>query len=177
MIAEGPIVTMAASFASSFGIFNVWIIFFLALFGTMLGDVFWYALGRFGRKSVIEKYVNKNFSETKTAKRLERLLEDNYFKAILLIKLVPPLPVPGLILTGVTRMKFKKFIFASGIISLIYCIVFVVLGYFFGRFIDTFRFGKLEIIIGISVALIVAFLFYKKYSSKVYKGIENIEKN
>ncbi len=173
MLIEGPIVTMAAAFAASFDVFNIYVIFVLSFFGNLIGDMFWYFLGKSGRKSIIDKYLEKREIKSRAIRRIEKLLDENYFKALLLIKIVPSLPVPGLIFTGMSRLKLKKMIFATITINLIYCSSFVVIGYYFGSLIRSHLLDVkiFEIVVISIVVVVVAILFYRKYSSKFYNNL------
>ena len=179
MLAEGPIVTSAAAFMASFHIFNIYLVFALSFLGNQTGDLLFYFLGRFGRKSMIDRYMEKKKVSLRTVSRIEKMLEDNYFRALLVIKLVPSLPIPGLIFSGAGRLKLKKFLFASIVINLFYCLAFTLLGYYsgfiFGRYVLNAR--RLEIFIGVAVIIAVAIWVYRKYSSGFYKEIGEMEKN
>lgn len=170
---EGPIAITAAALAASFGIFNIYFILVLSFFACIAGDLFWYLLGKFWRESIIDRHFSK-IMKGKMMKKVKKLLEKHYFKAILLIKLVPPLPVPGLIFAGADELKFRKFILASAIVNFVSCIVFAALGYYFGMFINKFFFGGIQLVIAgvlISGALVMV---YKKNSHKIYRKIHRI---
>ncbi len=168
ILALGPVAVSAAAFASSFGIFNIFIVFILAFVGTSLGDFFWYSIGEFGRVSFIDRYF-KRLMKNKTLVKIEKLLEKNSFKAILLIKLVPPLPVPGLIFAGMDKLRLRKFLFASLAINFISSIVFVLLGYYFGVVIGKLLFSPLEISLGFLTIFSLMFVYRRRYSFRFYR--------
>lgn len=173
MLLEGPIVTAAASFAASLGVFNIYLIFVLSFFGDFIGDIILYYIGRFGRKSVIDRYLAKHHIGRKIVLKIEKLLSENSFKALLLIKVVPPLPIPGLVLTGVSRLNIKKFLFASVIINIFYSLIFVLVGYYSGVLVRRYLISarSIEAIVAALAVLVVLILFYRKYSSRFYKFI------
>jgi len=168
ILALGPVAILAAAFAASFGIFNVYLVFALAFLGSSLGDLFWYSIGEFGRVSFIDKHFKK-LMKNKTLVKVEKLLEKNSFKAILLIKLIPPLPVPGLIFAGMDKLRLKKFLFASFVINFVSGVVFVALGYYFGVVIGRLFFDPLTIIIGVAAILMGIFVFRRRYSFQFYR--------
>jgi len=168
ILALGPVAILAAAFAASFGIFNIYLVFALAFFGSSLGDLFWYFVGEFGRESLINKHFGR-IMKSKSMKKVEKLLEKDSFRAMLLIKLVPPLPIPGLIFTGMDELRLKKFLFASLIINFVSSLVFVVLGYYFGVVIGKLFFSPIEIIVGIFIILVIAFLLHRKFSKRFYR--------
>ncbi len=170
---EGPIAITAAAFAASFGIFNVYFILVLSFFACTAGDMFWYFLGKFWRESIIDRHFGK-IMKSKNMKKVKKLLEGHYFRAIILIKLVPPLPVPGLIFAGADELKFRKFLFASALVNVVSCVVFVVLGYYLGAFVDKMFFGNMQLIIaGVLISGTLLFV-YRKNSHKIYKKIHRI---
>ena len=63
-VIEGPAVSVLAGFAVSLGYLNGIAVFLVLLLGDVVGDALHYALGRWGRKSFIErwgKYVGLNY--------------------------------------------------------------------------------------------------------------------
>lgn len=52
---EGPITTIVAGFLSSLGYFNFWFTYLLVATADLASDALYYALGRWGRKSFVEK--------------------------------------------------------------------------------------------------------------------------
>ena len=168
VIILGPVAVLAAAFAASFGIFNVYLVFLIAFLGSSVGDLFWYFVGEFGRESVINRHFGQ-VMKSKNMKKVEKLLEKDSFRAMLLIKLVPPLPVPGLIFVGMDELRLRKFLFASLVINFVSSIVFVALGYYFGVVIGELFFSPAQIIIGVAVILIIIFLLHRKYSHGFYR--------
>ncbi len=168
ILALGPVAVLAAAFAASFGIFNVFLVFILAFLGSSLGDLFWYSIGEFGRISFIDKHFQR-LMKNKTLRRVEKLLNKNSFRAILLIKLVPPLPVPGLIFAGMDKLRLRKFLFASLVINFVSSIVFVVLGYYFGVVVGKLLFSPLEISLGFLTIFSLMFVYHRRYSFRFYR--------
>ncbi len=175
MVFEGPIITTATAFAASLGYFNITIIFMLSLFGDLTGDGIFYMLGRTLRVSSIEILSRHLGIKNKDIKKLERLMNKHFSKAIFLIKLVPAMAVPGLMLSGATKVSPKKFAFYSFMITLPRTIFFVGLGYYFGVLIDTvLRYFKLgEHILSVSViVMFIVYLAYRKMSSSITRKVE-----
>lgn len=180
MVIEGPIITTIASFLSALGIFNVYAIFVLSVLGNIIGDLIWYSIGRFGRKSLIDKYFYRHRFTNKAIKKIEKSLEQNSFKALLMIKVVPPLPVPGLILTGLSKLKMKKFLFASITISFFYSLLFTVLGYYLGFAFHRFSFSYLRNVESVVILLVVIgvlIFLSNKYSKKLYEKVGRLHKD
>ncbi|MDE1849041.1 MAG: VTT domain-containing protein [Nanoarchaeota archaeon] len=176
MLLEGPIVTAAASFAASLGVFNIYVIFVLSFFGDFIGDIVLYYLGRFGRRSLIDRYMLKHHLGKKIVLKVEKLLGENSFKALLLIKVVPPLPVPGLILTGVSKLNVKRFLFASVVINIFYSLAFVLVGYYSGILFKKYLIStwNVEFFIAFIAVLLVLILIYRKYAPRLYQKMSRM---
>jgi|SRR3989344_2070737 len=176
MIVEGPIVTYVAAFASSLGIFNIYLVLLLSILGNIAGDAFLFFIGRMGKKLAVEKYARRFIGKDRID-RIEKYLKSNPGKTLVVIKLTPPLPVPGLIISGALNIPSKTFFFYSIIISLIYSLLFSILGFYSGVAFDTIaNYVKYsEILIGIAViAVILVWMFLRYIPKKISKRIEEV---
>lgn len=172
MLVEGPITTYIASFAASLNLFNIYLIFILAIFGNFLTDIMYYYIGRFGIGSGFRKKYSKYFHNEKLNSHLKR----NMGKTILIIKLLPPLPVPGLILTGALNLHLKKFLFYSFFINILMALFFTLFGFYSGILFNTLlRYFKIVGLIMVVLGLFFMFwlVFFKipKYLAKKYEDV------
>ena len=55
-IIEGPVVILFASFLASTGLLDISVVYLLGLLGDIIGDELHYLLGRFGGRTLIQKY-------------------------------------------------------------------------------------------------------------------------
>ena len=176
MTLEGPIVTYAAAFASSLGIFNVFYVFLLSSLGNITGDIILFYVGRFSKKERVENYAHNSLS-TSRMDRLKRYLERNPGKTIATVKLTPFLPVPGLILIGSSNMGLKKFAGYSILFSMISASVMVLLGFYSGIAVLTFaKYVKYveHVVIGAILLTIIVFILIKFVSKKISGKMEKI---
>lgn len=176
MILEGPIVTYIAAFTASLGVFNIYYIFILSLLGNLLGDLAAFYIGRIGNKVVIEKYLSHWLKE-KRIERIRNYLKNNPGKTIAVIKLTPPLPVPGLILAGASEVSLRTFLIYSSIVSISYSLSMTLLGFYSGVAFGTIsKYVKyIDFIIGGAVLLIIGIYFLIKYLSReISSKIEEI---
>lgn len=172
IIIGGPIFISAAAFAAALGFFNVYIIFSLAFFGEMVVDVALYLIGYVGRASMVEKFGHYfGFNHSRILK-LEKFLYKHTWKALFVIKYSPVIPIPGFIITGAAKLKFKKFFYVLFVLSLPKAVFFTLVGYFFGRAYDRlaqyFYFGQYLIILVIILFILINYLF-NKFFKKIYK--------
>jgi len=176
MFIEGPIITYIAAFAASLGIFNIYYILLLSIFGNTLPDLTYFLIGRIGKHEKVRKYVSSFFNENRI-KKIREHLRDNPWKTITVIKITPALPLPGFILSGTTELKLTKFLLCSLIISAIYSISFSVLGFYSGIAFNTIakyiKYGEFLIVIAILLTIVI-WLLFRFLSQKVSEKIEKI---
>jgi len=128
MVLEGPIVAYVASFFASLGFFDIRILIILSVFGNFIPDLFLFSIGRFGHK----KFLVKRYIKNKGIGVLKNYIERHPIKSIAIIKLFPPLPAPGLIFTGTTKMPFKKYALIVLFVGIPYSLFFTLMGYYSG---------------------------------------------
>lgn len=175
LLVEGPAVTAAGAFAATLGYFNIYIVLLLSILGNLLPDALCYAVGFWGRRKFVDKY-SRYFRLTKERiDRIEKLSEEHIGKALLLVKLVPFLATPGLIIAGATRMPIKKYAWWSVIITLPSSLLFLIVGYYSGAAYQTanhyVNLGA-YLIAFIIILFIAISYFYKKLAKKLAEGIE-----
>lgn len=165
MLIEGPIVTLAASYAASFGVLNIFYIFVLSILGNLIPDMIYFGIGRYSRKDVIERFVHKTIISRSQLRKLEYNLKKHMIKSVVLLKITPFIPIPGIILSGFLRLPIKKFFLISLICNILTALIFVPLGFYLGlatinilKYIDL---GGYLVLVGIFLTLI--YLLYRKY--------------
>ena len=171
IVIGGPIFISAAAFAAALGYFNIYLIFSLAFFGEMAVDIALYVIGYAGRLGAAGK-LGRYFGLTESKiLKLEKLVFKNAWKAILIIKYFPIIPVPGFIISGAAKLKFKKFFYILFALSLPKAIFFTVIGYFFGLAYDRlaryFYYGQYIIVIIIILFIAVNYLF-SRFFKKIF---------
>lgn len=164
MCIEGPTITTIAAFAAYLGYLNIWIVLALAIFGSIIPDCAWYFIGRSLRNKSVER-VTSNFGLSKERVLwLEKNIKNHSIKSVIIVKLVPPLPIPGLILTGFMRMHFKKFFLTQAAINIIGGTLFTLLGFYSGLLTDSalkyLRFG--ELMLPAFILIIIGLYFLSK---------------
>ena len=177
MLLEGPMTTAAASFAAALGYFNIWIVFVLAILGDLVADVVYYAIGYVSRTAVIEKYGHRFGLSTHRMEKMEHLLKTHPGKTLIVIKLAPLLPIPGLMMVGATHMKFNKFAATAALIILPKVILFMALGYYFGRAYESIskyiENAQYVIVLGAVLAFAV-YYGYKALTATIAQRLETI---
>lgn len=173
---EGPVVSYFAAFAASLGYFNIWIIFILSVLGGVIPDTLLFLLGSSLRGKKVERFVSYFGLSEKRIKWLEENIHKHSIKTIFVVKHVPPLPVPGILLFGFMKMDFLKFFIVSTILNVFGSILFVVLGYYSGIFTaNILEYLKLgNFLVPVLVLFIIAVYFLSKY---FYRHLADFLKN
>jgi membrane-associated protein len=173
MFIEGPIVAYISSFAAALGYFNVWILIPLFILGNQIPDILIFKIGGLLRGKTVEKYVSYFGLHKKRIKWLEKNINKHSIKTIILIKSVPPLPLPGIIISGFMKMPFKKFFWIDLIYNIFYAILFITLGYYSGLVTNmSLKYFKLgEYILPIAVILtIIVYILIRRVSAAIVKN-------
>ncbi len=158
MCIEGPLITYLTSFAASLRIFNIYIIFGLSVAGSVIGDFIYYYIGHVGKNKITEKYLKKQKVKSKTIDRIEYGLKNHTGKTMALIKLIPPLPAVGLVMAGAIKVPVKKFFTFSVLISILYSLFFLVLGFYTGEaYLTVAKYFKRVEIAALVILVIVVF--------------------
>ena len=174
MLIEGPVVTAAGAFAAALHYMNVWIVLLLSILANLIPDLVYYAIGYWGRESFINKYGHYIGITPERIASVEKLAEQHSGKSLFMIKMLPLLPTPGLILVGATRMDIKKYAFWSIVITVPSSLIYLIIGYYFGAAYDTIQhYLNLGIYVAIAAAVVVIVIVYlqRKYFAGLKKKI------
>lgn len=135
-ILEGPIVTIVASFLASIGLLNIFFVYLLALSGDIIGDIIHYVLGRIGGRKVIQKYGRyfKTSEEGIDEVKL-KFFNTKYslWKVITLSKITHAPSSAVMLVSGIIKIDFKQFLLITTVNNIFKVLVFVLIGYFFGK--------------------------------------------
>ncbi len=131
IIIEGPLATVATGFlvAQNTSI-SIYLIYPLVVIADLIGDSFYYALGRWGRRinSTFLKINHKKFKEAK------HYFKKNNKKAIIIGKLTHGLGGIIIFIAGATHMPFKSFLLLNAIMTIPKSLILLLIGYFFGEY-------------------------------------------
>ena len=176
MLIEGPVVTAAGAFAAALHYMNIWIVLVLSILANFIPDIVYYAIGYWGREKFLNKYGHYIGITPERIASTEKLAETHFGKSMFMIKMIPLLATPGLIIVGATRMDIKKYALWSIIIIIPSSLLYLIIGYYFGAAYNTIEhYLNLGIYVAIAGAAIVIALTYfqKKYFSNLEKKIES----
>lgn len=133
-IMEGPIITVISGFLVSLGIFNVFIVYGIIVLGDVLGDAFWYLLGRFGGNWRYTEPIKRFFKLT--PERIEATRErfaTHRYKMMMASKLLWGVGSAGLFTAGMVRIPYISFATTCLVVTMAQAAFFLTVGYYFGE--------------------------------------------
>jgi membrane protein DedA with SNARE-associated domain len=152
----------AAAYASS-GHISITIVIALAALGASVGGVLGYWIGIKGGLPLVTRYGGYIGVKKSHVDRAHAFFERNGSKTILFGRFVAILRTWAAIVAGAAAMSFTKFVTYNTIGSIVWAIVFGLLGFYFGRdlpllekYISRVSFGVLVVaIVGIALFLLL----------------------
>lgn len=173
MILEGPIVTLGAAFMASMGIFNVFIVLILSIFGDVVGDIVLYYIGFFGKKKFIPRKRKFLKSDSEIVTIIKNSFKRKGAQIIFFTKATTGLCYITFTLAGMLKLDFKKFLLFSILGGIVWSSFVVALGYYFGWIAEEIeKYIKFSgwFIFFLAVLTLFLIIFYKKSTSrKKYK--------
>ena len=167
---EGPIITVIAGFLSSLGHLNIFIAYAVIVCGDVFGDIMYYSFGYYGREKFIERWGHYLGITMERIKRLEEHFKEHSGKTILFGKWTHAIGFAILLVAGIVKMPFRKFVWINFVGSLPKSLVFLLIGYYFGQAyqqIDKY-FGYATLSMFFVIILVAGiYLFVKKYKNKI----------
>lgn len=198
MFLEGPIVAFLSAFLAAQWYFDFGIVYILSVSGDVAWDLLRYRIGRFGRQLGIKKIdvlaqkrnlVSKNlfswlgalgewirfklhiFESAPILKYLQDHIAKRFFISLLIVKITPPLSVPGQFSFGFLKVSFWKFLLQTTFVCFLFESIFLNLWYFSSISVNTFkdRFDSVTTIITsvciAIVALLIGFFIIRRFTS------------
>jgi membrane protein DedA with SNARE-associated domain len=158
---------LAAALAGQ-GRLSFWLVFGATLVAATLGGMAGYLVGIHGGRSLIERYGRYVFITPHRFTTAEQLFQKHGNKAVLLGRFFPLLCFLAGIISGITRLPYRRFLVYNFVGALLWCTQ-LILGYFFGRSLHMLskifnNFFIALIILGLIVG--VAFMVRRKFFSR-----------
>lgn len=135
---------------------------YLALvFGDLLGDLFWYAVGHFGARPFLRRH-GKFFSITpEIFEKIENKFHNHQNKIILISKVTMGFgfALATLTIAGAVRVPFKNFVLMNLLGGLVWTAVLMIVGYFFGQLYNSIE-QKFQIAFIVFLVVLLGGLFF-----------------
>lgn len=173
MVVEGPIVTVIAGFLASLGYMNVLLVYFIVVAGDLTGDVFYYALGRYGREKTIARWGHVLGITMERIERVEYHFKNHTAKTLLFGKLTHAIGLVFLVAAGMARVPFSEYLWYNLLGTLPKSLVFLLIGYYFGsayvQINNYLSYGMLGGIFFIGLLFLIYFIYggYNKIGESI----------
>jgi len=131
-ILEGPFAAIIAGFLASSNVFNIFVVYVIIVLGDMIGDSFYYFLGRLSGSSVVKhgRHIGVTHEKLENAKKY---FANYHHKALVISKLAYGIGISGLVAAGVLKISYKKFMKTCLFIALIQSAFLLSMGFLFGH--------------------------------------------
>ncbi len=168
VVIEGPIITVIAGFLVAQGYMAFLTTYIVVVVGDVVGDVMYYAIGRWGREGFINRwgrYLGLNLSGIE---KVEDHFKKHGERTLIITKLTHAIGLIAIIAAGLVRMSLFKFVRANVVGSAIKSLALVLVGYYFGQLIGRINsvlqlVSYLTVIVVASVAVSAfAYNYYNK---------------
>ncbi len=156
-IVEGPVVMLASGFLYRLGQFELLPLYLSLIAGDFVADIGWYAVGRFGAWPVINKYGKFLNITAEVVYKIEKRFKTYQNKILIISKLTMGFgfALATLIVAGLLRMDFKKYIILNFLGGFIWTAFLLTIGYFFGNAYETLV-GPAKAIFIVALIIVVA---------------------
>lgn len=173
-IIEGPIVTVISGFLSAQGIMNIFFVYLVVVAGDLTADSLYYLLGRWGKRSAINKWGKYIGLSMNKIYALEKHFAKHGGKTVIFGKLAHGIGVVALAAAGASKMPYGKFLLFSFFGVMPQSLIFVLIGYYFGhgykRIGEYFDYYAIFAFIVVA-ALTTIYFMIRKYSQRIEKEL------
>ena len=175
-VVEGPIITVIAGFLASTGVLELFTAFAVVIVGDVIGDTLYYSIGRWGREKFVARWGKYIGLSLERVQKMEHQFEKRGKMILIWGKISHVFGAVILVSAGISKVKFKDFIFLNFIASLPKSALLLLIGFYFGQaYVRINKYFDYSVIImfGLGIAAIIVYWITKKYVDKTYE----IEKN
>ena len=165
-VVEGPILSIFLGMLIKAGAFSFWPIYFALMIGDLIGDVWWYYIGRnFGMRFV--KRFGKYFglTEEKTVKAT-KIFHKYHDKILIISKLTSGFgfAIVTLMVAGMTRIPFAKYMTINFVGQFVWTGLLIAVGYFLSSLFTTIDsiLGRISLIT-LAIVVLLVLNGYRKY--------------
>lgn len=169
VVVEGPIVTVIAGFLTSINQLSFVIAYPLIVAADLVGDSLCYLLGRWGRVAFIERWGRYIGVTHDRIEQVKHHFDRHSGKTLLLGKLLHGIGTSFLVVAGMVRMSYFRFLLFNFIATVPKSLILFLIGYYFGKGISKINsflemVGVIFLIIGI---IAFAALYYFQKNKKI----------
>lgn len=168
-LAEGPFVSMVCGAILAMGFLNFWLVYITLMLGDLIGDVFWYFIGRHFGEKFTDRF-GKYFGITEDHISKVKNIFQKHKKLLLFSSKITNglgLSLAVLFTAGISRIPFWRFIGINTVGQLVWSGSLIFVGFLFGNLylrINNVT-GKISIVI-LFIVVIFAVIRYLRYWQK-----------
>lgn len=131
-VIDGPIITVIAGLLAAQGYLSFTLAYLIMIIGDVVGDIMYYALGRWGKTRVVERWGKFIGIQPRHLESMGTYLNAHPAKSILFGKLTHSAGFLVLVGSGMSRMPIKKFVWYNILGTIPKSFALMLLGYFLG---------------------------------------------
>jgi membrane protein DedA with SNARE-associated domain len=164
-VVEGPIVTVIGAFLASQGYLSLLAVYLVVVAADIIGDVLFYAIGRYGKEILLDRWGHYVGVTPERLERLEDHFDQHGGKTLLIAKATHSLGFAVLLAAGASRMLFGPFIWYNLVGTLPKSLFFLLVGYLLGYAylqIDSYIVGYSLLVIVVAAIALFYWLTRKK---------------
>ncbi len=176
IVVEGPIVSITAGFLSSINILNIFIVYPVVVMADLIGDIFYYSIGRWGGKRFLHKYGKFFRLNERIIDKLEAHFKKHTKKTIIIGKISHAFGAPILVSAGIARVRIYEIFWSNFVVTIPKYLILLSIGYYFGQAYVSFDKYLDYLSLVIVVIGIIALLIYYIYRNHKEKYLSFVEK-
>ena len=149
----GDSLLFAAGAFAALGSLNLGLLFLIIFVAAVLGDFVNYQVGKYLGPKIFTKEKSFLFNK-EYLQRTEKFYEKHGGKTIIFARFMPIIRTFAPFVAGMAKMQYTKFVFYNVIGALLWCVLFLGAGYFFG----TLEIVKENFTLVIMIIIVVSFI-------------------
>ncbi len=177
IIIEGPFATVISGFLIATGVFNVFIAYPIIILGDVISDSIFYFVGRLSHNS-ITKWILYFGVTSENLENAKKYFNKKSTRAIVASKFIHGIGVSGLMVSGMLKIPFLKYLRVCLITDILQFGVLLAIGYFFGQayarigiYLNDYA-KIMSVLAVVAVLLILVKVFYNRSKKSKANGAE-----
>lgn len=167
VIFEGPIVMLVCGFLIRLGGFDFWPTYLLLILGDLIGDIGWYAAGRYGARRFMERFGKLFGIGMREIEHFENLFNTHDTKILLISKLTMGFGFAFATLAGAgaAHVPFRKYFMINLVGGVVWTGILITIGYFFGNLYYSISENmRIGFVTTASIIAVSALYFFARYA-------------
>jgi membrane-associated protein len=166
---EGEFVLLTAGFFAYLHVLNLWIVMIVALAGAIVGDNIWFAVGKLGGMSFLQKWGKFFFLSKDRINKASEFFDKHGSKTIFFSRFIFGTRIGSAAMAGTFGMSFKRFFLSNFSAAVVWVVITSLLGFFFGssfnillHLVHDAAYALLISALGVLIIVVLRFVFTQK---------------